>query len=177
MHLIVNGIRKFSTMSRGEKEYIDVNEIINESLLLLSKQLANCNIKLKKGLSENIPKVYANASQIQQVFVNMISNSKDALESKGGGNLTVKSALSGDGKCAEVSFKDTGCGIRQENLSKLFHPFFTTKDVGKGTGLGLSITHGIVTSLGGKINVASKQGKGSSFEILLPHNHNNEGAL
>jgi len=168
MHKIINGIRKFSRVSGTEKEPIDLNVVINDALLLLRKQLTTHNIILKTELYEKLPQAFANASQMQQVFVNMIVNSKDALESKGGGTLTIKSCLSDDGKYCEVSFKDTGCGIPKEVIEKLSEPFFTTKGPEKGTGLGTSISFSIIKDHDGIIDVTSKVGKGTIIRLTVP---------
>lgn len=168
MEVIVNGIRKFSRMSGAEMEAIDINTVINDSLLLLTKQLRNNNIEIKTSLDEDLPKVKANASQMQQVFVNMISNAKDAMESKGGGTLTLKSALSEEGKYVEVSFKDTGCGMPKDVIKKLSEPFFTTKEPDKGTGLGTSISFSILKMHKGEIDISSKVGSGTTIRITIP---------
>jgi signal transduction histidine kinase len=109
--------------------------------------------------------LFVDGDQIQQVFMNILLNAADAMAGNGG-NLTIKTDLK-DG-LAEVSFTDTGCGISKEHLSRLFSPFFTTKETGKGTGLGLAISYGIVQSHGGDIEVESQVGKGSTFRIRLP---------
>ncbi len=168
MEDIVNGIRKFSRMSGAEKEPIDLNEIVNDSLLLLTKQLTSCNIRLETILEEGLPNVFANASQLQQVFVNMISNARDAIEPKGCGTLTVKSALSKDRKYVEISFKDTGCGMSRDVIKKLSEPFFTTKGSDKGTGLGTSISFSIIKEHNGNIDVTSKVGSGTTIRIVIP---------
>jgi signal transduction histidine kinase len=169
MQKIVNGIRKFSRASGVEKENININMIIEDSLLLLSKQLANNNIVLETSLAEDLPQVHGNASQLQQVFVNMISNSKDAMESKGEeGKLTVQSGLSNDGKYVEVCFKDTGCGMPKDVIQKLSEPFFTTKGPDKGTGLGTSISFSIIKMHNGEINITSKVGAGTTIILAIP---------
>ncbi|UCG06959.1 MAG: two-component sensor histidine kinase, partial [Desulfobacterales bacterium] len=104
-------------------------------------------------------------SELQQVFLNLINNSLDAMET-GGGSLTIASRLEEDRIVVEVS--DTGRGIPEANLNRIFDPFFTTKPVGKGTGLGLSICYGIIDKIGGKIEVRSAVGKGTSFYVSLP---------
>jgi len=168
MRKIVDGIRKFSRSSGTEKNDIDIDGIIEDALLLLSKQLANNNIVLKRTLGEDLPQVHGNASQLQQVFVNMTSNAKDALEEQGGGDLTVKSELSQDGKYVEVSFQDTGCGMPQEVIEKLSEPFFTTKGADKGTGLGTSISFTIIKEHGGNIDIKSVVGTGTTITISIP---------
>lgn len=165
---IVNGIRKFSRTSGPERETIDINAVINDCLFLLTKRLKNHNIKLETALDENLPKVYANTSQMQQVFVNMISNAKDSMESKGSGKLTVKSKLSKNGKYIEISLKDTGCGMPKEVIERLPEPFFTTKGPDKGTGLGMSISFSIIKEHNGDIDITSKVASGTVIKIMIP---------
>jgi signal transduction histidine kinase len=109
--------------------------------------------------------LFVDGDQIQQVFMNIIINSADAMTGDGG-TLTVKTDLNNG--VAEISFTDTGRGINKEHLPKLFTPFFTTKETGKGTGLGLAISYGIIQSHNGEIDVESEIGKGSTFRIKLP---------
>lgn len=168
MQDIINGIRKFSRASGENKEDIDINTALKDSLLLLSKQLTNSNIILEASLSEDLPKVHANASQMQQVFVNMISNAKDAMETNEGGTLKVISALSEDGKYVQVDFEDTGCGMSKKVIKRLYEPFFTTKGPDKGTGLGISISSSIIKMHNGTIDIASKVGSGTTIKITIP---------
>jgi len=168
MQNIVNGIRKFSRASGIQKEPIDINIVINESLLLLRKQLENHNVKVETTLDENLPKAFANASQMQQVFVNMIANARDAMETKGCGTLTVKTALLKDDKYIEVFIKDTGCGMPKDVIKKLAEPFFTTKGPEKGTGLGTSISFSIIEDHNGNIDISSKVGSGTTIKITIP---------
>lgn len=171
---ITDGIRKFSRMSGFEKELVDINPIINDCLLLLTKQLSNHNIKFETVLEKNLPKVYANISGMQQVFVNMISNARDAMESKGSGKLTVKSKLAKNGEYIEISFKDTGCGMPKEVINRLSEPFFTTKGPDKGTGLGTSISFSIIKEHNGDIDITSKIARGTTIKIMLPVTQNSQ---
>lgn len=166
MQNIVNGIRKFSRASGIQKEPVDINMTINESLLLLRKQLENHNIKVETRLDDNLPRAFGNASQIQQVFVNMIANARDAMEPKGGGTLTIKTSLKSGN--IEASLKDTGCGMPKEVLDRLSEPFFTTKGPEKGTGLGTSISFSIINDHNGDIDISSKVGSGTLIKIKLP---------
>lgn len=168
MRDILNGVRKFSRASGEKKENVDINAIIDDSLLLITKQLENDNITVEISLDKNLPKIYVNASQMQQVFVNMISNAKDAMESKGSGTLAVKSVSSKDGKYAEISFKDTGCGMPKDTLNRLSEPFFTTKGPDRGTGLGTSISFSIIKQHKGTIDITSKVGFGTAVKIMVP---------
>ena len=118
--------------------------------------------------------LFIDADQIQQVFMNVVINAADAMTGNQG-TLTIKTNLR-DG-IAEVSFSDTGSGMTAEHLSKLFAPFFTTKEPGKGTGLGLAISYGIIQSHNGDIEVESEVGKGSTFRIKLPIESSDRGTV
>ncbi len=108
-------------------------------------------------------------SQLQQVFLNLITNAIDAHNGKPYGSIRITTLADAAGRTATVKVADTGSGIKPEHLSRIFDPFFTTKTVGKGTGLGLSICFGIVKRLGGSLSVQSEVGKGTEFTILLPY--------
>ena len=110
------------------------------------------------------PKVYASKNQLRQVFLNMISNARDAMPE--GGTLTIKTKSNRDHIHVEVI--DTGVGIREEHLNKIFDAFFTTKEGVKGVGLGLSVCYGFIKEHGGDIKVSSKRGEGTAFTIILP---------
>ena len=131
----------------------------------MERQALFQNIAIKKIFSLSLPKIIADGAQLQQVFMNIIINAADAMTGDGG-TLTVKTDLNNG--IAEISFMDTGRGISKEHFSKLFTPFFTTKETGKGTGLGLAISYGIIQSHNGDIDVKSEMGKGSTFRIKLP---------
>lgn len=141
----------------------NLNRIARETVDLVKKEFSLENIEIVLELDNNLPDIHTDGEKIRQVFLNLLKNSADAIGK--GGVITVETKY----ETKNVSFivKDTGCGISQEHLQKIFMPFFTTKDVGKGTGLGLSISHGIITSLGGKINATSTIGEGTAFEIIL----------
>jgi PAS domain S-box-containing protein len=155
---IINHLREFSRQSRFDFRQIEVNEPIENALLITGQQLLNHNIGVVKNFQPDIPKIWGDANQLEQVFLNLISNAKDAMER---GNhkreLTISTALirHNGWKDVQVSVKDTGTGIPEENVEKIFEPFFSTKEVGKGTGLGLSICYGIIEAHGGKIEVES----------------------
>jgi two-component system NtrC family sensor kinase len=168
---IISNVRLFAHKSKFKMEEIDINKPIEDSLMLLSEQLRVHNIRLNKSLTPELPRIKADPNQLQQVFVNLITNARDAidsLKSPGGGELFVKTSLSQDQKHIEVIFQDAGCGISKENLRNIFNPFFTTKSPYAGTGLGLSIAHRIIESHKGNIEVVSKPGKGTMFRIILP---------
>ena len=124
------------------------------------------HIEIKKELSAHLPRVMADANQLQQVFLNLIINARDAME-KTGGILTITSSNCGQGAVI-VKFTDTGCGIAEDKLEEIFKPLYTTKEEGKGTGLGLSITQDILEHHKAKIDVESTLGQGSTFTIRFP---------
>ncbi len=132
---------------------------------LLGKELEVSNVKIFKKYDRSLPSITTDANQLQQVLLNIINNGVDALEGKPGSieieTYRIKNRI-------VIAVSDNGCGISPENLTKIFMPFHTTKQVGKGTGLGLSVSYGIIKSLGGKIEVESTLGEGSVFRIELP---------
>ncbi|MFZ1946110.1 MAG: ATP-binding protein [bacterium] len=168
MTKIVGNLRTFARQSKFEYSNTDVNQPIDDALMLLGEQLRSHNIRLRRNLTSGLPPVLADANQLEQVFLNLITNAKDAMESKGGGTLTIISRLSDTQRFVEVLVADSGTGMDGATMGDIFNPFFTTKDVGKGTGLGLSISLGIVEDHNGKIEVHSSKGEGTVFRISLP---------
>jgi C4-dicarboxylate-specific signal transduction histidine kinase len=168
MTKIVSNLRTFARQSKFEYSPTDVNQPIDDALMLLGEQLRSHNIKLRRELPSGLPTVLADANQLEQVFLNLISNAKDAMEAKGGGTLTLISRASETANFVEVLVADTGTGMDGTTMADIFNPFFTTKDVGKGTGLGLSISLGIIEDHSGKIEVHSVTGEGTVFRICLP---------
>lgn len=176
MMKIIDHLRAFARQSTGTFEQVDINAIIVDSFTLITQQLKNHNIEIINDLDETIPLIWGDHNRLEQVFLNLITNAKDAMEEKGGGILTVKTRRAydntGDGKESpagvRIIFNDTGAGISEKIIDKIFDPFFTTKEVGKGTGLGLSIGYSIIKDHGGTIHVESKIGRGTSFTIELP---------
>jgi PAS domain S-box-containing protein len=154
----------FSKPDEEQKQPVDINMILDEILLLLTKQLHENSIKISTSFEEGLAKVYASKNQLRQVFLNMISNARDAMPE--GGTLTMKTKSNGNQIYVEVT--DTGVGIREEHLDKIFDAFFTTKEGVKGVGLGLSVCYGFIKEHGGDIKVTSKRGKGTTFTIILP---------
>jgi hypothetical protein len=161
---IVNGLLNFSRLSGSEFNILDINQLIDDSLALLDHQLDLCNIKVESRLEDSLPPVYGNRGKLQQVFINLFLNARDAMPS--GGQLAIRTAMNESMIIVDIS--DTGTGIPEENLKRIFDPFFTTKSVGKGTGLGLAVTYGIIQEHGGRIFVDSDFGKGTHFQLKLP---------
>jgi len=160
---ISDQLLQFSKKIKPEFRKSDVNEVVKNTLSLLKQQLVQDKTKIVQQLSSKPTFIYADSSQLQQVFLNLIVNASHAMPN--GGTLTINTVVNDDN--LEINFTDTGCGIPRENLSKLFEPFFTTKE--SGTGLGLSIAYGIVKAHKGDIKVKSKEGKGATFTIILPY--------
>ena len=165
---IIKGLLGFARATSVEKGLVNLNDVINSSLNMIRHKADFFNVKIVLNLDETLQHIMANASQIQQVFLNMIINAADAMEGKGSFTITTQKVIDDGKSFAEVIFTDTGHGISEENLPKLFEPFFTTKPVGKGTGLGLAVSHGIIQDHGGKMLVRSKSGEGTSFFVRLP---------
>ena len=162
---IIEGLLKFSRTSETVSMDVNINEVIDESLILFGNQLSSQNIELNKVLSPNIPTIRANHTQIQQVFTDIIINAIQAMPN--GGKLTIATRPV-NSTAVEIEFTDTGEGISKENLPKIFEPFFTTREPGKGTGLGLYMIYRILQEHHGHIDVKSEVGKGTTFVITLP---------
>ena len=154
----------FSKPEQEEKKPVHINPVIDEILLLHEKQLQEHSIKVKPEFGDGLSQVVASKNQLRQVFLNMIANARDAMPD--GGTLTVRTGQR-DGFIYMV-FEDTGMGIREENLGKIFDSFFTTKSSVKGVGLGLSVCYGFIKDHGGDIQVKSEEGQGTAFTITLP---------
>jgi signal transduction histidine kinase len=161
---IVNSLLNFSRTSTTSLGDVNLNRVIQETLSLLEHQLQKSGIQVKTDLDPGLPPVHGNAGQLQQVFLNLFLNARDAMPA--GGTLEVRTWPEGSGARAEVA--DTGHGIAPENLHRIYDPFFTTKAVRKGTGLGLSVTYGIIQEHGGSIEVFNRPGGGASFRLALP---------
>lgn len=160
-------LRKMLSFSKPDEEKrqpSDINTILDEILLLHEKQLREHSIALSVSLGENLGKAYASKNQLRQVFLNMIANARDAMPD--GGKLTVATRAAEN--MIQISFSDTGTGIRKEDLNRIFDAFFTTKDSIKGVGLGLSVCYGFIRDHGGDIRVESQMDSGATFTITLP---------
>jgi PAS domain S-box-containing protein len=165
---IVNNLLNFSRTSGAEFTEVDVNKIISETLALLEHQFKTTRIHVHDELAGHLPMIVGNAGRLQQVFLNLFLNARDAMSQ--GGTLTVATS-NGEGVSVRVS--DTGSGIAQEHIQRIYDPFFTTKSgpregERKGTGLGLSVTYGIIQEHAGKIRVESEPGTGTTFYLDFP---------
>jgi two-component system NtrC family sensor kinase len=162
---IVKGLLEFARPKEPEMTLIDINDAVDRSLAIVEGQAIFQNITLDKTYRPDLPKIVADGSQLQQVFMNIIINAAEAMDGKG--KLSLSTSMNTDGTHIEVKISDTGHGIKEEDKKRLFEPFFSTKEVGKGTGLGLAISYSIIQKHQGTIEVESKAGKGSAFTIKL----------
>ena len=163
---IISHLRTFGRAAPLALEPADVHEVIRRSLSLVQEQLKQRGIEVVFDLSEDDAVVLSNPIQLEQVFINLLTNARDALEGADVREIRISSRC--DAERVYITFADTGPGIPPEVEARVFDPFFTTKEVGSGTGLGLSITYSIVKEHGGEISVASKPGEGATFRIELP---------
>lgn len=161
---IVQDLKDFSHVDQTEWQWVDLHKGIDSTLNVVNNEI-KYNAEVVKEYGE-IPEVECLASQLNQVFMNMLVNASHAIGEGGNGRITIRSGVSGE--MVWVEFADSGKGIAPENLTRIFDPFFTTKPVGKGTGLGLSLSYGIIEKHHGKIEVESEVGKGTTFRILIP---------
>jgi two-component system NtrC family sensor kinase len=154
----------FSKPEQEERSATDINKILDELIMLHEKQLQEHDIKVYFDLEEGLEPVHASPNQLRQVFLNMIANARDAMPD--GGSLTI--ATTRQNSQIRVDITDTGAGIKEENIGKIFDSFFTTKSSVKGVGLGLSVCYGFIKEHGGDIQVESTPGSGTRFTITLP---------
>jgi two-component system NtrC family sensor kinase len=165
---IIRGLLDFSRQRKPEKTPSSINSILRGCVSLVENQAPFQNIRIVEDYRDDLPLIVIDPSQIERVFMNLIINAAEAME--GGGKLVLTTRLASESKAVEVEVADTGHGISEENMGKLFEPFFSTKDVGHGTGLGLAISYGIVKSHKGMISVDSQLGRGTTFVVRLPLN-------
>jgi signal transduction histidine kinase len=164
---IVRGLLDFARQRKLQVENVDVNRILEEALSLVAAQPSFQKVKIQKTLAPVLPSTGGDPVQLKEVFLNILSNAGEAMPK--GGTVDVTSRFpDGGSNQIEIMIRDTGQGIPQENLDKIFMPFFTTKKIGQGTGLGLAIAYGIVKMHRGSIEVKSKVGEGTTFWVKLP---------
>jgi len=161
---IVNNLLNFSRTGAAELADIDVNRVVEETLSLVAHPLKTSQIHIVKQLGDSLPPVRGSANKLQQVFLNLFLNARDAMPA--GGMLEIRTTAHNGS--VEVEVADTGAGIPREHIHRIFDPFFTTKSNGRGTGLGLSVSYGIIKEHAGKIDVRSTPGKGTSFHVEFP---------
>jgi two-component system NtrC family sensor kinase len=163
---IVKDLLAYSRQTSPAKEMFQVNSLIEQSLTFIRDQKRFLNIELVKHMSEDMMLIHADKSQLSQVIINLVMNAIDAMNRKG--TLTFRTYRNKPHKKVYIEVSDTGCGIPEENISKIFDPFYTTKGPEKGTGLGLSTSYGIVKENGGRISIKETSPKGTTFLIELP---------
>ncbi len=167
---VVHKLLIFARQMPPRKTQVNLNRMVEEGLYFLESRCAKAGIELVRSLAPDLPEIQADPSQLHQVLVNLVVNAVQAMPN--GGRLTIET-LARPGHVS-LTVKDTGIGMSEEVKKQIFIPFFTTKDVDQGTGLGLAVVHGIVTTHGGTIQVESKVGRGTRFEIQLPVKGANE---
>jgi PAS domain S-box-containing protein len=176
---IVNSLLVFSRPSSRKEETVDVHETIEKAMSFIKYQTGSKNIRVHRNFSEDVPPLRGVTTEIQEIFLNLLINSRDAVCD--GGEIVVSSRCHPQGEtvadslCSpsrsgfvEVSVRDDGCGIPKEDLKQIYDPFFTTKPPGKGTGLGLAVVRRLVENHQGCINVSSRAGKGTCFTVFFP---------
>jgi two-component system NtrC family sensor kinase len=173
---IIRRLLDFAREKTPEKSFTDLNQVIEDTARIIERPASFRDIEIDLDLDPDLPPVWVDDDLIKQVVMNILVNAQHAIEHEG--SITVRSRRAAEAKSpepgtapvpmVEISIIDTGCGIPEKNLKRIFDPFFTSKEVGKGTGLGLSVSHGIIRAHGGLIDVESTVGKGSAFRIYLP---------
>ncbi len=163
---IISNLLDFARESSSQLESLDLTELLRETIALASNQIKLSGIKIEFQATDNLPRVHGDVQQLEQVFLNLILNAVDA--SSKGNRIQIIVLPADDPNYVAVKVIDTGSGIPDHILPSIFDPFFTTKGKGKGTGLGLSVSQGIVAKHGGRISVASKEGQGTTFTVILP---------
>lgn len=170
---LIDNLLNFSRSEPPHFEPLNINSILENALVLIRKQLSDNGIRLITNLSPDVPRIMGDPNQLWQVFINILMNAIQSMP-YGSGELQIDTGLyNGSSDRVFISFKDTGVGIDEEDLPKIFDPFFTKKDT--GTGLGLSISYKIIESHEGRIIASSEKGKGTTFIVELPINHTFEG--
>ena len=174
---IISHMREFGRKSDVKKKKVWINEPLEKALDIFNQQLKLREINVVKELEKDLPPILADPNRLEQVFINLLINSRDAIEERWeqgdhkdeAKRILIKTSYKEDLVTIEV--RDTGCGIPESVFDKIFDPFFTTKKVGEGTGLGLSISYGIIQDYDGTIKVETRKGKGSAFIIQFPVPH------
>jgi signal transduction histidine kinase len=161
---IIQDLLEFSRVGKPDTAPANINDILEKALSMLANEFRLRHIRLEKQLADEVPDIFLDDKQIQQVFINVILNAVQAVEKKG--VIIVRSMVVPEDKLVRVEISDSGGGISNEDLARLFEPFFSTKS--NGTGLGLSVSYNIIQNHGGDIQVESMPGEGTCFTIDLP---------
>ena len=161
---IINNLLNFARVSETEVQQVNLNSLMLETLSLLDHPLRNSGVDVALDLDPGLPSTLGSGGRLQQVFMNLFLNARDAMPD--GGELVVRTRQKNSTLLIEIS--DTGKGISPENVKRIYDPFFTTKGIGRGTGLGLSVSYGIIQEHSGRISVDSRPGKGTTFTLAIP---------
>lgn len=164
---IVKGLRNFSRLEEAKIKIVDIHEGIDSSLLLLNSKLKD-KIEVIRNYDATIPLIECYAGQLNQVFMNLLSNAIDAIDASNRKGVISITTANINGGMVQIAFQDNGIGMDKSIIERIFEPFYTTKEIGKGTGLGLSISYGIIKNHNGQINVSSVYNEGSTFTITIP---------
>jgi len=162
---IVRELLDFARQSPTNKEWIDMNSILQQLVQLIKRQKEFRDIEIIENYTERLQPFLADKNQFQQIFLNLLLNAAEAITQTG--SITIITTTTKDN--IKITITDTGCGIKKEDINKIFDPFYTTKPAGKGTGLGLSVSYGILQQYAGIINCKSKEGEGTTFLVVLPY--------
>jgi PAS domain S-box-containing protein len=176
---IINHMRQFARKSDLEQQKIQLSDVLESAFEIFSQQLKVRGIEVDRDIEPGLPRIKADPSRLEQVFINLLLNARDAIEEKWSTappgdhdkKITIKTRF--DGQFVVCMVCDTGIGLPRELTNRVFEPFFTTKEVGKGTGLGLSISYGIVKECGGEIETAPNDGQGTCFIVKFPASQDN----
>jgi signal transduction histidine kinase len=165
---IASNLLAFAHQEKRKRRPVDLHRLIEKTLIINQNLLKLNKIRVETRLADGLPDAFGSEDQLQQVFMNIVSNAAESMEASPVRVLTIETAAIPEEGRVRVVFRDTGVGVDEAEFSRLFEPFFTTKKKGKGVGLGLSLAYGIIQEHGGTIDVKSKVGKGAAFFIDLP---------
>jgi histidine kinase len=171
---IINHMRQFGRKSEISVSAVQVNQVLKDAFQIFSQQLKLREIEVDWNLEKDLPEIMADSSRLEQVFINLLINARDAIEEhlrvngKKAGEKKISLKTISEGKTVIVEVRDTGTGLPESIRDKIFEPFFTTKKVGEGTGLGLSISYGILKDYGASIKALNNAGGGTRFVIKFP---------
>jgi len=164
---IIDGLLDFSRPRAQERQSLQVNTVVERALFLLKHHARFKQLTVQAELGTELATVHASSEQLIQVMIALLMNAADAMPQYGRVLIRTRAAPRG-AKHVVIEVQDEGSGMTRNEMSRIFEPFYTTKEPGRGTGLGLAICHGIVADHGGRIEVSSEPGKGTRFTILLP---------
>lgn len=172
MKKIIQQLREFTRKSVEDFQNISLMQVVDESLKLLDQQFKSRGIEVAIDAPNDLPQIFCNPFQLEQVFINLATNARDAIEATGrsSGKIQIEARLKADDpkRFVEILFRDDGVGMSPETKNRAMEPFYTTKEVGKGTGLGLSVSYGILSKINGTMMIESAPGKGTAFLLTLP---------